>query len=92
MDAAQGVKKGEKERVRVLSVAAFVPFNFPLTSTTPVRLLRAAAFFPTSDVYERAHFSLIFNLPLLPFVSPVFLAKACAVLTLPAATTTPCVD
>jgi len=53
-----------------------------LTSTIPARLLRVAAFFPTSDVYERVHFSLIFNPSLLPFISPVFLTKACAVLTL----------
>jgi len=73
MDAAreEGEKKGKREGSCPLWPRSCLSTSL-LTSTTSARLLRTAAFFPTSDVYERAHFSIIFNLPLLPFVSPVF--------------------
>lgn len=70
-----------------LVLCVYPPFNFSFNiHHTPVCLLSSyGGFFPHlwCVASECSLFGLIFNPPLLPFVSPVFLTKACIVISLP---------
>lgn len=81
MDIARKVKEKDTGGSCPLSVAASLSpraFQLPFKRSPPLCAFPVVAFFPASLIYTSEQLcSLIFNPPLLPFVSPVFLTKAC---------------